>query len=108
MLIRYANRVPLQFQPGVCLITQTVMGMNWRAYGLNQVRNKSGFLRSRGGIVAFEMVGRYMENGNDRRIRAEMRRFRQFVFCSNRPTPASLADKTYFADRIGRGVPYFT
>ncbi|GHT18510.1 hypothetical protein FACS1894189_6500 [Planctomycetales bacterium] len=37
---RYANRVPLQFQPGACLITQTVMGMNWRSYGLNQSRGQ--------------------------------------------------------------------
>ena len=37
---RYANRVPLQFQAGACLITQTVMGMNWRPYGLNQARNQ--------------------------------------------------------------------
>jgi len=39
-IYRYANRVPLQFQPGACLITQTVMGMNWRPYGLNQARNQ--------------------------------------------------------------------
>ena len=31
---RFANRVPLQFQPGACLITQSVSQMNWRAYGL--------------------------------------------------------------------------
>ncbi|MDR0337895.1 MAG: DNA topoisomerase VI subunit B [Planctomycetaceae bacterium] len=37
---RYANRVPLQFQPGACLITQTVMNMNWRSYGLNQTRGQ--------------------------------------------------------------------
>ena len=37
---RYANRVPLQFQAGACLITQTVMQMNWRSYGLNQARNQ--------------------------------------------------------------------
>jgi DNA topoisomerase-6 subunit B len=37
---RYANRVPLQFQPGACLITQSVMGMNWRSYGLNQEREQ--------------------------------------------------------------------
>ncbi len=37
---RYANRVPLQFQAGACLITQTVMQMNWRPYGLNQARNQ--------------------------------------------------------------------
>jgi DNA topoisomerase VI subunit B len=35
---RYANRVPLQFQAGGCAITQTVMGTNWRAYGLSQSR----------------------------------------------------------------------
>jgi DNA topoisomerase-6 subunit B len=37
-LLRYANRVPLQFQAGACAITQTVMATNWRAYGLNQSR----------------------------------------------------------------------
>ncbi|MDR1491373.1 MAG: DNA topoisomerase VI subunit B [Planctomycetaceae bacterium] len=37
---RYANRVPLQFQAGACLITQTVMGMNWKSYGLPQARNQ--------------------------------------------------------------------
>jgi DNA topoisomerase-6 subunit B len=39
-IYRYANRVPLQFQPGACLITQTVMNMNWRSYGLNQTRGQ--------------------------------------------------------------------
>jgi DNA topoisomerase VI subunit B len=37
-VLRYANRVPLQFQPGACAITQTVMGTNWRSYGLSQSR----------------------------------------------------------------------
>ncbi len=37
-VLRYANRVPLQFQHGACAITQTVMGTNWRSYGLNQSR----------------------------------------------------------------------
>lgn len=37
-VLRYANRVPLQFQAGACAITQTIMGTNWRAYGLNQSR----------------------------------------------------------------------
>jgi DNA topoisomerase VI subunit B len=37
-VFRYANRVPLQFQAGACAITQTIMGTNWRAYGLNQSR----------------------------------------------------------------------
>ncbi len=37
-VLRYANRVPLQFQAGACAVTQTIMGTNWRAYGLNQSR----------------------------------------------------------------------
>ncbi len=37
-VLRYANRVPLQFQAGGCAITQTMMTTNWRAYGLNQSR----------------------------------------------------------------------
>ena len=37
-VLRYANRVPLQFQAGACAITQTLMATNWRAYGLNQSR----------------------------------------------------------------------
>jgi DNA topoisomerase VI subunit B len=37
-IYRFANRVPLQFQPGACAITQAVTAMNWRAYGLSQSR----------------------------------------------------------------------
>ena len=37
-VLRYANRVPLQFQHGACAITQTVMTTNWRSYGLSQTR----------------------------------------------------------------------
>lgn len=37
---RYANRVPLQFQAGACLITQSIMQMNWRSYGLSQTKNQ--------------------------------------------------------------------
>ena len=37
-VMRFANRVPLQFQPGACAITQMIMGTNWRAYGLTQSR----------------------------------------------------------------------
>ena len=39
-VLRYANRVPLQFQAGACAITQTIMNTNWRSYGLNQARNQ--------------------------------------------------------------------
>jgi DNA topoisomerase-6 subunit B len=37
-VLRYANRVPLQFQAGGCAITQTIMATNWRPYGLTQSR----------------------------------------------------------------------
>jgi DNA topoisomerase VI subunit B len=30
-VMRYANRVPLQFQAGACAITQTIMQTNWRS-----------------------------------------------------------------------------
>ena len=38
-VLRYANRVPLQFKMRDCAITQTVMKMNWRSYGLSQSRS---------------------------------------------------------------------
>jgi DNA topoisomerase-6 subunit B len=37
-VLRYANRVPLQFSPASCAITQSVIGTNWRSYGLSQSR----------------------------------------------------------------------
>lgn len=37
-VLRYANRVPLQFQQNACAVTQTVMSTNWRSYGLSQSR----------------------------------------------------------------------
>jgi DNA topoisomerase VI subunit B len=35
-LIRFANRVPLQYQQSACAITKGVIGTNWRPYGLSQ------------------------------------------------------------------------
>ena len=37
-VLRYANRVPLQFQAGGCAIMQTMTATNWRPYGLTQSR----------------------------------------------------------------------
>jgi len=37
-VLRYANRVPLQFKQRDCAITQAVMATNWRPYGLSQSR----------------------------------------------------------------------
>lgn len=38
-LLRFANRVPLQFDKAACAITQATVSVNWRAYGLNQPKN---------------------------------------------------------------------
>ncbi|HCU24248.1 MAG TPA: DNA topoisomerase VI subunit B [Deltaproteobacteria bacterium] len=35
-LLRFANRVPLQFDKSACAMTQAAESVNWRAYGLNQ------------------------------------------------------------------------
>ncbi len=37
-VLRFANRVPLQYQAGACAITKSVLGINWRSYGLPQSR----------------------------------------------------------------------
>lgn len=38
-LLRFANRVPLQFDKAACAITQAVESVNWRAYGLAQSKD---------------------------------------------------------------------
>jgi len=35
-LMRFANRVPLQYQQSGCAITKAVLGIDWRSYGLSQ------------------------------------------------------------------------
>ena len=35
-LLRFANRVPLQFDKASCAITKAVESVNWRAYGISQ------------------------------------------------------------------------
>jgi DNA topoisomerase-6 subunit B len=38
-LLRFANRVPLQFDKSACAITNAVESVNWRAYGLQQSKD---------------------------------------------------------------------
>jgi DNA topoisomerase VI subunit B len=38
-LLRFANRVPLQFDKSACAMTQAAESVNWRAYGLNQPKD---------------------------------------------------------------------
>ncbi|MCX6356280.1 MAG: DNA topoisomerase VI subunit B, partial [Candidatus Aureabacteria bacterium] len=37
-LIRFANRVPLLYQQSACAIAKSVIGTNWRGYGVQQAR----------------------------------------------------------------------
>lgn len=37
-LLRFANRVPLQYQQSACSITKAIIETNWRNYGLSQSR----------------------------------------------------------------------
>ena len=36
ILLRFANRVPLLYQQGACIITNTVQNVNWKSYGVSQ------------------------------------------------------------------------
>jgi len=38
-VLRFANRVPLQFDKSSCAIVKAIESVNWRAYGLNQPKN---------------------------------------------------------------------
>ncbi len=38
-VLRFANRVPLQFDKAACAIVKAITSVNWRAYGLKQPRN---------------------------------------------------------------------
>ena len=38
-VLRFANRVPLLYQPGACAITKAVTGVNWKAYSLSQPKD---------------------------------------------------------------------
>ncbi len=37
-IMRFANRVPLLYQPGACAITRAVLDTSWRNYGISQSR----------------------------------------------------------------------
>jgi DNA topoisomerase-6 subunit B len=38
-VLRFANRVPLLYQPGACAMTRAVIGVNWKSYGLSQPKD---------------------------------------------------------------------
>ena len=38
-VLRFANRVPLQFDKGACAIVKAICSVNWRSYGLRQPKD---------------------------------------------------------------------
>ena len=39
-VLRFANRVPLMYQQGGCLLTKAIESVDWRQYGLDQAGGK--------------------------------------------------------------------
>ncbi len=60
-LLRFANRVPLQFDKSACAMTQASESVNWRAYGLNQPK---GSLPLGPYIVAVSVVSPFIKFKN--------------------------------------------
>ncbi|MBI3540752.1 MAG: DNA topoisomerase VI subunit B [Deltaproteobacteria bacterium] len=60
-LLRFANRVPLQFDKSACAMTQAVESVNWRAYGLNQPK---GSLPLGPYIIAVSVVSPFIKFKN--------------------------------------------
>lgn len=60
-LLRFANRVPLQFDKAACAITKAVTSVNWKSYGLNQPR---GSLPSGPYILAISVVSPFIKFKN--------------------------------------------
>ena len=38
-VLRFANRVPLQFDKSACAIVKSIISVNWKSYGLKQAKN---------------------------------------------------------------------
>ncbi len=60
-LLRFANRVPLQFDKAACAMTQAATSVNWRSYGLNQPK---GSLPLGPYIVAVSVVSPFIKFKN--------------------------------------------
>lgn len=60
-LLRFANRVPLQFDKSACAMTQAATSVNWRSYGLNQPK---GALPTGPYIMAISVVSPFIKFKN--------------------------------------------
>ncbi len=61
MLLRFANRVPLQFDKAACAMTKAAESVNWRTYGLNQPK---GSLPLGPYIIAISVVSPFIKFKN--------------------------------------------
>lgn len=60
-LLRFANRVPLQFDKSACAMAQATTSVNWRSYGLNQPK---GSLPLGPYIIAVSVVSPFIKFKN--------------------------------------------
>ncbi len=60
-LLRFANRVPLQFDKSACAMTKAAESVNWRSYGLNQPK---GSLPLGPYIIAVSVVSPFIKFKN--------------------------------------------
>jgi DNA topoisomerase-6 subunit B len=60
-VLRFANRVPLQFDKAACAMTKAVEGVNWRSYGLAQPKKS---LPMGPYIIAVSMVSPFIKFKN--------------------------------------------
>ncbi len=61
LILRFANRVPLQFDKSSCAIVKAIESVNWRAYGLNQPK---GGLPQGSYVIAVSVVSPFIKFKN--------------------------------------------
>jgi DNA topoisomerase VI subunit B len=60
-VLRFANRVPLQFDKSACAMVSAVQSVNWRSYGLNQPRES---IPSGPYVIAISLVSPFIKFKN--------------------------------------------
>jgi len=118
-VLRFANRVPLLYQPGSCSIHASMLDTNWRPYGLDQSR---GALPSGPAVVAVhfasawvpftseskEAIAHYPEIVKDIRLALQECGRRLAVFVKRRRRAADEARKKSYIEKylphIGIGL----
>jgi DNA topoisomerase-6 subunit B len=60
-VLRFANRVPLQFDKAACAMVKSIESVNWRAYGINQPRDS---IPSGPYVIAVSLVSPFIKFKN--------------------------------------------